>query len=120
MSHPVVWFEILGKDGAKLQAFYAELFDWKIDANNPTKYGLVEATAGRGIPGGVGSTMGERAPHPGVAIYVSTDDIPRELERATRLGAKVLLPRTELPGGTILAFFSDPAGNSIGLVEETA
>src|SRR4051794_17616862 len=25
MKHPVVWFEVLGKDGGKLQRFYSEL-----------------------------------------------------------------------------------------------
>ena len=120
MSHPVVWFEVLGEDGPKLHAFYAELFGWKIDADNPMKYGLVEASAGRGIPGGIGEPMPEKAPHPGVTVYVSTDDIERELERAARLGGKILLPRTQLPGGTILGFFADPSGNAVGLVEEAA
>jgi hypothetical protein len=31
-----------GKDGAKLQGYYAELFGWEIDANNPMKYGVVQ------------------------------------------------------------------------------
>jgi hypothetical protein len=30
------------------------------------------------------------------------------------------MPRTELPGGTILGFFADIEGNAIGLVEEVA
>lgn len=120
MSHPVVWFEVLGEDGAKLRAFYAELFAWKIDANNPMKYGLVEATGGRGIPGGVGEPTAPKSAHPGVTFYVSTDDIERELARAAGLGGKVLMPRTELPGGTVLGFFADPSGNAIGLVEEAA
>jgi hypothetical protein len=54
MSHPVVWFEVMGRNGADLQKFYTKLFDWKIDASNPMNYGMVEATEGRGIPGGVG------------------------------------------------------------------
>jgi predicted enzyme related to lactoylglutathione lyase len=39
----VVWFEVMGEDGDKLQSFYRGLFGWKIDAGNPTKYGMVEA-----------------------------------------------------------------------------
>jgi uncharacterized protein len=41
MGQPVVHFEVIGKDGAKLQHYYAELFGWEIDANNPLKYGTV-------------------------------------------------------------------------------
>ena len=119
MKHPVVWFEVNGDDGEKLQSFYAKLFDWRIDANNPMKYGMVEAEKGRGIPGGVGEKSPE-ATNPGVTFYVSTTSIERSLGEAEALGAKTLMPRTELPGGTILGFFEDPQGNQIGLVEESA
>jgi uncharacterized protein len=118
MSHPVVWFEVMGSDGAKLQRFYGDLFGWKIDAANPTRYGLVEAVAGRGIPGGVGQLA--EVPWPKVTFYVSTTDIPASLARAGRLGGRTLMERTVLPGGTILGFFADPEGNAIGLVEEAA
>ena len=33
MANPVVHFEIMGKDGAALQKFYADLFGWTIDAS---------------------------------------------------------------------------------------
>jgi len=118
MSHPVVWFEVMGEDGKKLRSFYGKLFDWKIDARNPMNYGMVEATDGRGIPGGVGQ-LGER-PQPKVVFYVSTTDIPASLAKAEKLGGKTLMPRTELPGGTILGMVADPEGNAIGLVEEAA
>jgi hypothetical protein len=118
MSHPVVWFEVMGKDGQKLRSFYTDLFGWKIDASNPMNYGMVEASQGRGIPGGVGQ-LGDK-PWPGVAFYVSTTDIKGSLDQAGQLGGKTLMPRTELPGGTVLGFFSDPEGNAIGLVEEAA
>lgn len=118
MSHPVVWFEVMGEDGKKLQSFYAKLFDWKIDASNPMGYGMVEATEGRGIPGGVGQLDGK--PQPKVLFYVSTTDIPDSLKKAEKLGGRTLMPRTELPGGTVLGLFSDPEGNPIGLVEEAA
>ena len=118
MSHPVVWFEVMGDNGENLQGFYRNLFGWKIDASNPTKYGMVEAAKGRGIPGGVGQ-LGENA-WPKVTFYVSTTSIKKSLSKATELGGKVVMPRTELDGGTILGLFSDPDGNAIGLVEEEA
>ncbi len=33
MGQAVVHFEVIGKDGDKLRAFYGELFDWQIDAD---------------------------------------------------------------------------------------
>jgi predicted enzyme related to lactoylglutathione lyase len=115
-KHPVVWFEVMANDGEKLQSFYGKLFDWKIDASNPMKYGMVEAANGQGIPGGIGQL--EDKPWPKVTFYVSTTDIDASLKKATELGGKVLMPRTKLPAGVVLGMFADPEGNAIGLAEE--
>jgi predicted enzyme related to lactoylglutathione lyase len=115
MKHPVVWFEVMGKNGEGLRSFYAQLFDWKIDASNP-KYGMVEAPNGRGIPGGVGQL--EDKPYPKLTFYVSTVSIDRSLDKAKELGGRVLMSRTVLPEGPVLGMFADPEGNAVGLVEE--
>jgi uncharacterized protein len=57
MGQPVVHFEVIGKDGEKLQKYYADLFGWEIDANNPMGYGTVQREGnptadGIGIGGG--------------------------------------------------------------------
>ena len=54
MGAPVVHFEIMGGEAGQLETFYGELFEWKINSNNPMKYGLVEPNGGVGINGGVG------------------------------------------------------------------
>lgn len=118
MKHPVVWFEVNGDDAEGLQGFYSELFGWTVDAGNPMKYGMVEAVKGRGIPGGIGQKG--RPETPGVTFYVSTTSIEASLGEAEKLGAKTVMPRTVLPGGTIMGMFDDPQGNRIGLVEESA
>jgi predicted enzyme related to lactoylglutathione lyase len=43
MANPVTHFEIHGRDGKKTQAFYASLFGWTVDADNPMDYGMVSA-----------------------------------------------------------------------------
>ena len=116
MPQPVVHWEIASNDAKRLQRFYSDLFDWKVDTNNPMNYGMVEAVAGRGIAGGIGQLGDE--PQPGVTFYVSTPDVEKSLLRACELGGGVLMPRTELPGGPVLGMFADPDGNAIGLVEE--
>jgi predicted enzyme related to lactoylglutathione lyase len=77
---------------------------------------MVEAANGRGIPGGVGQLDGK--PHPKVTFYVSTASVDRSLDQAKDLGGRVLMGRTELPGGPVIGMFADPEGNAIGLVEE--
>src|SRR2546430_1032891 len=42
MGQPVVHFEIVGDNAEKLQSFYADLFYWNVNADNPMKYGIVD------------------------------------------------------------------------------
>ncbi len=46
MADRVTHFEVHGKDGKRLREFYASLFGWKLDANNPMQYGLVSPEPG--------------------------------------------------------------------------
>ena len=60
MGQPVVHFEVIGKDGEKLQTYYSELFGWEVDADNPLGYGSVGREGntnadGVGIGGGIGA-----------------------------------------------------------------
>jgi uncharacterized protein len=114
MGYPVVHFEVVGRDASRLQRFYGELFDWKIEVHAELNYGIVD-NGGRGINGGVGGTQEGGSPH--VTWYVAVPDIDATLAQAEERGAKTVLPRQELPVVT-LALFTDPEGNLIGLVED--
>ena len=111
MAQPVVHFEIHGKDGKKLQAFYASLFDWNVDANNPMSYGMVAAGEG-----GIGGGVTESPAAPLVTVYVNVPDLASALQKAESLGGKTVMPRADL-GMVIMALYEDPEGNLMGLVE---
>jgi predicted enzyme related to lactoylglutathione lyase len=113
MPNPVVHFEVIGKDAAELQKFYGELFEWKIDTNNPMNYGIVD-NGGEGINGGVGATE-QGDGH--VMFYVEVPDITAHLEKAERLGGRTIMPREEIPGAVTLGMLADPEGHVVGLVE---
>ncbi len=110
MGSPVVHFEVTGTDQTKLQEFFAKLFDWMIDANNPTGYGIVH-TGGEGINGGIGTGQVS-----GVTFYAQVDDLEAYLKKAESLGGKRLGGPVEL-GPITLAWFADPEGHRIGLVK---
>jgi len=113
MANSVVHFEILGSDGAGLQKFYRDLFGWKIDANNPMNYGMVEAGKG-GIGGGVGPSQDGSTL---VTVYVDVDNLQAALDKAEKLGGKTVMPPMDVPGGPSIAQFTDPGGNVVGLVK---
>jgi uncharacterized protein len=50
-------------------------------------------------------------------VYAQVDDLQATLDKATSLGAKVILPVTDVPGGPTIAMFADPAGNVTGLMK---
>lgn len=112
MANKVVHFEVTGRDGAKLQQFYGELFDWKVDADNPMDYGVVSADDA-GIGGGISSMPGAEGR---VTFYVGVPDINAHLEKVESLGGSTIMPREEMEMVTF-ALFADPEGHVIGLVE---
>jgi predicted enzyme related to lactoylglutathione lyase len=114
MGNPVVHWEIACVNGPKQQVFYTELFGWKVNANNPMNYGLVDT--GGGINGGIFEPPAGKMAY--VALYVQVDDLQTYLDKATRLGGQVLMPPTPIPGGGQFAMFADPEGNKMGLVHK--
>lgn len=113
MSHPVVHFEITGKDQAKLSSFYSSLFGWKMGEIPGMNYTMVEAD-GSGIGGGIGASQDGGPGY--VTFYVQADDPQAVLDHATSLGGRVIMPVTELPQVTI-ALFADPEGHIIGVAK---
>jgi predicted enzyme related to lactoylglutathione lyase len=114
MGKPVVHFEIAGRDGKRLQDFYANLFDWKINADNPMNYGIVETGGEGGIDGGITQADGQNQ----VTFYVQVDDPQAYLNKIESAGGKTVVPVTEIPDMVTFALFADPEGNVVGLVKE--
>jgi uncharacterized protein len=121
MGQPVVHFEIVGKDGAATKAYYAELFGWEINSDNPMNYGLIEregnTTAdGTGIGGGISGGPEGYEGH--VTFYVEVPDVEAALAKAESLGgSRVMGPEEIMDGQLTLGQFKDPEGLLIGVVK---
>jgi uncharacterized protein len=120
MGQPVVHFEIVGKDGEALHAYYSELFGWEIDANNPMKYGIVQREGntnadGVGIGGGVSTAPEGYDGH--VTVYVEVPDVEEALAKAERLGGTRMMGPDEVMEGLVIGLFNDPEGHTIGLIK---
>jgi predicted enzyme related to lactoylglutathione lyase len=119
MGQPVVHFEVIGKDAEKLQSYYAELFGWQIDANNPMKYGIVQRDGntnsdGVGIGGGIGTGPEGYDGH--VTFYVEVPDVEEALARAESLGGSRMMGPEEPMPGLEIGLFNDPEGRLVGVV----
>jgi uncharacterized protein len=123
MGQPVVHFEVIGKDPAKLQSYYGELFGWEFDANNPMQYGVVAREGnvnpdGVGIGGGVGGGMEGYDGH--VTFYVEVPDVEAALAKAESLGGTRMMGPDEPMEGLVLGLFNDPEGHVIGVVQSAS
>jgi predicted enzyme related to lactoylglutathione lyase len=123
MGQPVVHFEIIGKDPARLRGFFNELFGWECDTSGavaeavsqPDNYGFIDrlsAGDGSGIPGGIG---GGEAYERHVIFYVGVPDVDVALQNAESLGGQRRMGPVTAPNGLVVGHFTDPEGNLIGL-----
>ncbi len=120
MGQPVVHFEIIGKDGEKLQRYYGELFGWQIDSNNPMSYGIVPREGntnpdGAGIGGGVAAGPEGYDGH--VTFYIEVPDAEAALAKAEELGGTRVMGPDQVMEGLVIGQFADPEGHVIGVVQ---
>ncbi|WP_028067385.1 VOC family protein [Solirubrobacter soli] len=114
MAHPIVWFEVIGKDAEALSRFYGDLFDWKMDAV-PGGYYMATPEGAERPTGGVGADPSGGAGH--VTFYAQCDDLQAMLDKASSLGGTTIMPPSEPMEGTTIALFADPEGHVVGLVK---
>ena len=120
MGQPVVHFEVVGKDGAALRSFYGDLFGWKIEADNPLGYGVVQregnvASDGAGIGGGVGQAPEGSDGH--VTFYIGVPDVEAALAKAEGLGGARLFGPEQVVEDVEIGLFNDPEGHMVGVVK---
>lgn len=120
----VVHFEIPVDDAERARAFYAAAFEWGIQPMEGFDYTVtmttpVDATTQTptepgAINGGLRSRTAE-APTPIIVIQV--DSIDESLKKVEAEGGSTVLPRTEMQGMGVYAYFKDTEGNVMGLWE---
>ena len=123
MPQPVVHFEVIGKNPARLREYFSELFGWEFDVpspvaqevSDPDSYGLLDLVAtedGTGIRGGVG---GGSAYESHAVIYVGVPDVEAALQRAEELGGTRVMGPARSPSGLVVGHFTDPEGTLLGV-----
>jgi uncharacterized protein len=113
-AEKVIHVEVVGRDASRLQKFFSELFGWKLDTNNPGGYGI-QPGGESGPAVGIGASPDGGAGH--VTFYVAVPDIDAALEKATRLGGKVVMPKMQPGPNATIALVADPEGHVVGLTE---
>jgi predicted enzyme related to lactoylglutathione lyase len=119
------WDELVTTDPAAASSFYATVFGWApqvMDMGPGGTYTLFTrpgVTNEKGEPGAAGGMMKapDGVPYSFWLPYVSADNADSLSERAARLGAKVMVPPTDIPGVGRFACWMDPQQASIAIIQ---
>jgi predicted enzyme related to lactoylglutathione lyase len=119
MSNPFTYAELHSQDPDQALPFYRALFDWKLKTPQHTPVGpYTEIEPGEGIDAGAMRAQGGAPSH--WLVYIRVGDLRAHIERAQKLGARVLVDRSEVPDVGWFAVVADPAGAAFGMFEAKA
>ena len=108
----VVHIEIPAANVQAAGKFYADLFGWKME--HVPEFNYTMWADGSGSGGGFNEVSAEN-PVGQVLVYIDSDDIDTDLQKAEKLGGKVIRPKTEIPGTGWYGIFQDPTGNVLAV-----
>ena len=115
MGRPVIHWELLSKDPAKLSDFYEKVFAWKIEHFPEMNYRVVETGGQGGINGGIMQPKHEESWPGNMTFYIDVDDLADYRKRIIAAGGKILVEEQEVPGMGAFSLFTDPEGRMMGL-----
>jgi predicted enzyme related to lactoylglutathione lyase len=126
MDHTIVHFEIPAINVEELSKFYSSLFNWKI-IHSPVDgmdYWVIHTvpTDDKGMPqrpgvnGGMFPKQSDQAELNPVN-YITVENIDEYLDKVTKLGGKILMPKQQVPTVGYVALAIDPEGNQFGLLQ---
>ena len=116
MSNSVVQWQIVAKDPEMVTKFYSSVFGWAVQRNNALGYRQLKSSNARGIDGGIWPSPPEGQNM--IQIFIEVNDVDATMAKAAAEGAKVIVPKSALPDGDVMAIMLDPAGLSFGLVQK--
>ncbi|MFM6848245.1 MAG: VOC family protein [Terrabacter sp.] len=114
--HVIDYIELAAPDLGAAQTFYAAAFGWEFNDYGPD-YSGIRAAGGDGEVGGLNP---EGRPGPGGALVLLwSDDLDATVAAVTAAGGTVTREPYAFPGGRRF-YFTDPAGNELGVWQATA
>jgi hypothetical protein len=119
MGRPIVHFELMSKDPAKVSDFYEKVFAWKIQHFPEMDYRLVDTGGQGGINGGILQPK-QGGPAPGtMTLYIDVDDLAAYRQRIVAAGGTICVEEQEVPGMGMFCMFTDPEGRMMALWKAT-
>jgi predicted enzyme related to lactoylglutathione lyase len=113
----VVHFEIHADDPQRALNFYNSVFGWKAEKwEGPEDYWLI-TTGPEDKPGINGGLMKRKDPAGSVYNSIEVPSVDEFVEKITKAGGQIVVPKMPIPGVGWLAYFKDTEGNISGVFQ---
>lgn len=111
------WFELMTTDSEGAKEFYSKLFGWETEEMPMEDMNYTVVKVGEEPVGGIMTTppQAEGTP-PNWGGYVTVDDVDATARKAEELGAKILVPLTDIPNVGRFFVLQDPQGAIISAI----
>jgi predicted enzyme related to lactoylglutathione lyase len=119
----IVYFQIPSDDIERSKKFYNELFGWTIDkmSESNTPEGMenweVTTTDDKGNKALGGGMSKRQMPQQQITNFIDVKSVDEYSSKAERLGGKIVVPKTVVPGMGYYAVCLDTENNSFGIYE---
>ncbi len=110
----IVHFEIPVDDIERAKKFYTELFGWEIKEEPEMKYYMIKTSGENPVDGGM---MKREHPQQQITNYIDVCCVDEYSKKIEKLGGKVVMPKTAVPGMGYFAVCLDTENNAFGIWE---
>jgi len=115
----IVWFEIPADNPERANAFYSNLFGWKINPfPGAGDYWHIDTGGQDDTPDG--ALKGRKHPQEPITNYVSVDSVDDYSKKIEKLGGKICMAKTAVPQMGYFAVCQDTEGNAFGIWQSDA
>lgn len=115
MKNAFCWVQLQSTNSEEAKKFYTSLFNWKLTETPEKDHPYTHIDTGEGPGGGI-MPAGEDCPSNWMP-YVQVEDIEQHTKKAEQLGAKIIMPVTNIDNGGRFSVIQDPTGAFIGMYQ---
>ena len=116
----LTWNELVSTNVDIAQRFYTQLFGWTAEAQAQPNMVYTVFKNGADLVGGMMAQPPDMKGAPSMwAVYFAVKDADATFATATRLGAKVLMPATDIPEVGRLGWLQDPQGAVFAIMKSS-
>jgi predicted enzyme related to lactoylglutathione lyase len=113
--HRVVHFELNTSDPERSEAFFSEVFGWKVSKWEGGPDYWLATTGAEGDAGIDGAIMRSQDGAPRTVNTIEVASVDEAAERVVAAGGQVVVPKQAIPGLGHFAYCTDPTGLIFGI-----